>query len=150
MQGESDHDTEPLTPDVLLERRREHRETSDTDDSDLVQLLTPDSRFRVLDALLGVNGEPQTESQVAEQADVSQASANRHLKGLVDDDLVHLADKVGNARRYRANTDHPLVQVLAMGDRILRFGQSPQLLDDQWVGEPQYEPGDHPADPRDE
>ena len=143
-------DNTNTTKDDLLERRRARREESDTEDSDLVQLLTPESRFRTLDALLSVAGDAMTERNVAEQAGISQSSANRHLKALITEDLVQQVEKVGNARRYRANTGHPLVQLLAMADNIIRFGRTPSILDEHWVGDPEYEPGDHPNDPRGE
>lgn len=155
---DTENSTDGLTPaDVRALRPTKQTEHDDNTSpaatkSDLAEILTPETRFLVLDSLIASGGDLMTVSQIGDAAGVSQASVSRHVNTLEEYGVVEQGEKMGNARTYRANVDHPLVQLLVMADNVVRFGSTKHLLDDQFLGEPgaDYQPGDHPADDRDE
>lgn len=139
-----------LTPaDVQELRPTQSAAASDSASSDLAEVLTPESRFRLLEALVFEGGDLMTVSQIVDRAGVSQATASRHLPALETFGVVREGEKMGNARTFRAAMDHPLVQLLRMAGAVVQTGTTPMLLEQQFVGEVdvQYEPGDHPEDP---
>lgn len=103
--------------------------------SPLAELLTPETRFLVVDALIDERGNdgPLTVAQIAQQSGVSQPSISRHLPVLADYGIVEQGEKMGNARTWRVNWHHPVVQLLAMADDVSRFGRTEMLLGEQFV-----------------
>lgn len=125
----------------------QHR--NDSEKTPFAELLTPRARVQIIDALLGAN-EDLTASEVCDMAGIDRSTFHAHEDFLLTTGLVERPKKKGNAWVYRLNPHHPVVQLLTMADVVFRHGETPMLLEGQFVGEPgaDYEPGDHPKDPR--
>lgn len=96
-------------------------------------LLTPESRFRIIAALIEADGEPLAVSRLVEIAGVSKASFHRHEDALLNVGVLREVDKVGNARRFALDKEHPVAQLLWMVDRVLAFGETDMALDERFV-----------------
>jgi len=102
-------------------------------ESVLTAVLTPESRLRILGALVESGGEPLIASRICDIAGVSKASFARQKTDLLDAGIMDEVDKVGNARRFALNKDHPAAQLLWMLDRVLSFGETTMALDEEFV-----------------
>jgi DNA-binding transcriptional ArsR family regulator len=153
---DTDSPDEPLTLEDILRMRPTPDEPDVVDDlaeakTALESLLTPRARLGILQELIHANKmgeEPLTQSNLTDRnARVSRSAFYNHIDALLDYGVVEETDKVGNARRFRVVTEHPAVQALAMLDNIMMWGQTPQMLDDQFIAPddadgPVYEDGD--------
>jgi len=141
-----------LTPDDVREQTREFREKhiGTCGPSLLAAALTPRSRVQIIDVLLGAADERLSAAEICEAAGIDRGTFTRQERPLVDLGVMEQAGRVGNARTYRLNRTHPVVQLLGMLDQVFRFGTAAELLDEQFVGTPgaDYEPGEHSADSR--
>jgi len=143
--GDQSHNSdgsEALTPEDVRAQSRALLATDGTieagDDVETpwTALLTPAARAKIIGALVEAGGEPLSAARLAEMADVSQPTFNRNQGPLQDLGVLREVDKVGNARRYALATDHPVAQALVMLDNVLTWGETPQLLEERFVGEP--------------
>lgn len=138
----TDDGTDTLTPADVREGAQALLPTDGTveDAADaetpFTALLAPETRVRIIGALLEAGGEPLSVARLCEIAGVSKASFARHKTALLTVGVMREADKVGNAQRYALDVDHPAAQVLAMLDNVLTWGQTPELLEEQFIGEP--------------
>lgn len=142
-----------MTPDDVRETAETIRSQMDDPDatsSPFRALFAPPTRVAILDVLLQHQSDDLTKSDICDAGGISESPFYDHIGFLVDAGVVVKGEKVANAQTWRINRDHPVAQLLAMAKRVQAFGQTPDLLDEQFVGEPgvDYEPGDHPDDPR--
>lgn len=142
-----------MTPEDVREQFRqliEWQADSGSERTPLQELLTPRAKLAILDALLGVN-EPLSAAEICDHAEIDRSTFADHESPLMAAGVLERPKKVGNAWVYRLNQQHPVVQLLTMLDVAFRHGETPMLLDEQFVGTPgeDYQPGDHPDDPRD-
>mgnify|MGYP000660487349 CR=1 FL=1 len=142
----TDGDTpKSLTPDEVEKRARTLLPTDGTVEADedidmaLTALLTPESRLRIIGALVEASNEPLTGSRLSDIAGVSKASFARHEDDLLEVGIMLEVDKVGNARRFALNDSHPAAQLLWMLDRVLTFGETSDALDDRFVFDETWE-----------
>lgn len=145
-------DDRPLTPQDVRDRASAFREDHIDEEgaSLLAAILTPRSRARIVDVLVGSPGEDLTVAEICEQADIDRGTFTRQKMPLLDVGIMEQGEQVANAKTYRINRDHPIAQLVGMLDQVLRFGTTSMLLDEQFVQSPgeDYEPGEHPNDPR--
>lgn len=132
-----DDDPVDLTPEDIL---RTYHDDSFLEtyggESIFVQLFTPKTRALILDVLVSERGDPFTARRIVDHHDaLSTTSFNRHKQALLDLGVMVKADKQGNAQRYALNTKHPIAQLLAMIDNIGMWGETPQLLGEQFLTE---------------
>lgn len=100
------------------------------------RLFTPKSRAVIIDALLGYRGEPATVRQIVDhdlEGGLSTSSFNRQRDALLDLGVMVETGKQGNAMTYALNTEHPVVQLLVMMENVVEWGETPQLLEDQFL-----------------
>ena len=146
-------DGEGITPDDV---RADHQAAiddladSDVETSAFRALFDPPARAAILDALLISHPDPLTASEICEVSGITKSPFYDQIDYLLVAGVVHEAGKRGNAQTYVLATGHPVAQLLAMAKEVQTRGQTPMLLEDQFVGEPdaEYEPGDHPSDAR--
>lgn len=147
--------TDETTPETVRETFQgfvEFLHENDVDEAPFVVLLTPRSRFKCIRVLLGAT-EPLTSREIAEDAGIDYSTwSDQHRDILLASGVIESPGKKGNAQVFTVNHDHPVAQLIQMADMVFRKGTTPNLLDAQFVGRPEaeYEPGDHPADPRDD
>lgn len=98
-------------------------------------LFTPRSRGELMHIMLGVT-EPLTAAEICERYDYNRRTFGDHIDPLLAAGVVREAGSRGNATRYEPNTAHPVVQLLAMAETVQRHGQTPQMLEEQFIGEP--------------
>lgn len=99
-------------------------------------LFTPKSRTLILDALISARSDAISAQTIANHHDdLSVTGVNRHREALIDLGVVVEAGKVGNAMTYQLNRDHPVVQLLAMLDNLVVGGETPILLNEDFVAE---------------
>jgi DNA-binding transcriptional ArsR family regulator len=98
-------------------------------------LFTPRARGRLLHVMLGVS-EPLTASEVCDRYDIARMTFSDHIDVLVAAGVVEATGKRGNAQTYAPNLAHPVVQLLRMAETAQRHGVTPDLLDEQFVGDP--------------
>jgi len=108
---------------------------NDGSTSPFVELFVPRTRGKILFALLGTD-DALTEAEIVDRADVGRSAAHQHLVALTDTGVVVEAGKRGNAQTYRIRREHPTVQALRMASIAQRHGTTPQLLEEQFIGEP--------------
>lgn len=134
-----DEDPDTLTPKQVAEQAKSLLpdegtvHTAAEAESPFTSLLTPESRLRLIDSLIRANGEPLAVSRLCDMAGVSTASFTRHEEALLSTGIMIEVDKVGNARRFALNEEHPTAQVLQMFGNILAFGKTDITLDDQFI-----------------
>jgi len=140
-----DETPEPLTPEEVEKRARTLLpsdgtvDASDDVETPLTALLTPESRFRIIAALVEANHDPLKISRLCEIAGVSKASFARHEDDLLEVGIMREVDKVGNARRFALNEAHPAAQLLWMLDRVLMTGETSDALDDRFIFDEAWE-----------
>jgi hypothetical protein len=99
-------------------------------------LFVPKSRALILDALISARGDALSAQIIANHHDdLSVSGVNRHREALLDQGVVVEAGKVGNAMTYQLNEHHPVVQLLAMLDNIVMWGETPMLLNEEFIAE---------------
>jgi hypothetical protein len=141
VQDNADDSTERLTPEDVQQQARAllpddgTAEAGDVIETPLTALLTPESRFRIIAALIEADGEPLSVARLSEIAGVSKASFARQKDALETAGVMLEADQVGNAKRYVLNKNHPAAQLLWMADRVLSFGQTELALDEAFLSE---------------
>jgi len=132
-------DTDELTPAQVADQARSLLPDDGTVEeavgveTPFTALLTPESRFRIIAALTEADGEPMAVSRLVEIAGVSKASFHRHEDDLLGLGVMQEVDKVGNARRFALDKQHPAAQLLWMLDRVLSFGETSMALDEAFV-----------------
>lgn len=126
-------------------------ETTPEEVSPFQALFTPRNRGRMLNVFLTAV-EPQTATQVCKQAGIARSTFDDHVSVLEAAGVVQKGGEMAGAATYRTNRSHPVVQLLTMAKTVQSKGVTPMLLDEEFIGRPEaeYEPGDHPADPRDD
>lgn len=144
---ESGHEPQDIraTHQKVVEWLHEH----DADHRGFVELFTPRARMYMLDVLLQAD-EPLTAKEICDRADIDRSTFDAHLDYLLTTGVVIRPKKKGNAWVFELNDRHPVAQLLLMADVVFRHGQTPMLLEEQFLGEPgaDYQAGDHPEDPR--
>lgn len=113
-------------------------------------LFTPRNRGRILDVFISIS-EPQTATQICDQADIARSTFDHHVDVLITAGIVEEAAEIAGATTYRPNRSNPVTQLLTMAKEAQTRGKTPLLLEEQFIGDAaeDYEPGDHPADPGD-
>lgn len=97
-------------------------------------LFTPKSRTLILDALMSARGDALSAQTIANHHDdLSVSGVNRHREALLDLGVIVETGKVGNAMMYQLNKNHPVVQLLAMIDNIVMWGETPMLLGEEFT-----------------
>lgn len=131
--------TDALAPATVREQYQHLIETlhdRGEDDVDPFRaLFTPRSRGELLHDLLGVK-EPLTAAEFCDRYNTSRSTFGDHIDVLVTAGVVEEAGKRGNAQTYRRNSAHPVTQLLIMAETAQSYGQTPQLLDEAFIGEP--------------
>lgn len=133
-------DAEQMTPDDVVEQRPDHTDDPVTSPEGMrsvfERVLTPRTRAAIIDVLVNARGEALSVSQmVDENTQVSTSSFERHKDDLLAYGLIVEAGKVGNAQTYALNTEHPGAQLLAMFDNVMLWGETPMMLDEQFINE---------------
>lgn len=113
----------------------EHLEDTDEDSPPFVALLAPRARASLLFAILGAT-EPLTASELCERADIDRSVFQAHMDVLLAAGIAKNPGKKGNAHVYEPDRSHPVTQLLTMAETVQRHGQTPDLLDDQFRGDP--------------
>jgi len=104
------------------------------DVSPLIQLFTPRSKAAIVATLIEAGGEPKTVSELGELSEKVNSSAfNRYKGDLKAVGLLVEAGKRGNAQTYRLDTDGPVGPALQMVDELMREGETPLLLDEEYL-----------------
>lgn len=122
----------PAEDDVVesLEELENHQ-------SPFLRLFSPRAKAAIVDALLEAGGEPKTVSELTEMNEhVTTSSFNRHRDDLEEYGLMVRCGKRGNAQTYAIDTDHPLAQALKMVENVILTGQTPVVLDEEYIGAP--------------
>lgn len=138
MADDTNHD---WTPDDLVEYRQDWiRAQAESDQHYTLfrDLFTPRARAIVLDVLLGTD-QPLSAAQICEEGEISTTTFNDHRGALLDLGVIRRAGKVSNATTYELDRGHPAAQLLKMLDNVLRFGSTPMVLDERFVGIPSGE-----------
>jgi len=141
VEDHSDDAGESLTPNEVRERVRDQfADVADVESGEAIEtpftlLLTPESRARIVGALVEADGEPLSASRICEVAGVSRPSFARQEEPLLALGVMVEVDKVGNARRFALNQQHPAAQLLWMLDRVLSFGETDQALATRFIAE---------------
>lgn len=112
---------------------RLHDQGEDTDP--FRALFTPRARGELLHQLLSLT-EPRTAAEICDQFHISRSTFGNHIDTLVAAGVITDAGKRGNATTYQPNRDHPVTQLLTMAETVQRYGVTPDLLDDQFIGQP--------------
>lgn len=141
--------TEQMTPEEVrdsymsfVEALDDHGDDPETLVDTFTVLFTPRKRGRLLHAILGLHDPEQdmqvarTASEICERYGISRSAFGDHIDILVAADVVEKRGKRGNAMTYAPNRAHPVVQLLTMTKTVQRHGQTPDLLDDQFIGQP--------------
>ena len=79
----------------------------------LVRLLTPESKVRIVRALLVSRGEKDNPSGICERAAIGRNAWYDNKDELLEAGVIEEAGHAGNSPMYRVNMDDPLVQRLA-------------------------------------
>lgn len=132
-------DEERLTPQDILDQYlgpdavEEHARATGGG-STFRHLFTPKTRALVVDVLVGERGDALTAKEIVNHhEDLSVTGFNRHREPLLGLGVVVEAGKRGNAMTYALNTRHPVAQLLAMLDNVTMWGETPALLETQFL-----------------
>lgn len=105
--------------------------------SPFLGLFSPRAKAAIIDALLDAAGEPKTVSELTEMNEhVTTSSFHRHHDELETYGVIVRCGKRGNAQTYAINSEHPLVQTLKMIENVILTGQTPILLEEEYIGTP--------------
>lgn len=88
------------------------------DDDALVRLLTPESKVRILLALIRVRGEKLNPTAICERADIGTNAWYDNRDDLLDLGVVQPVGHAGNSPLYRVEMDDPIVNHLAAVRRL--------------------------------
>lgn len=78
----------------------------------LVRLLTPESKVKILRALIVARGEKDNPSGICERAAIGRNAWYDNRDELLEVGAIEEAGSAGNSPMYRVNMDDPLVQRL--------------------------------------
>lgn len=128
----------------------EYLHEEESDETPFEALFAPRGRIKIFDGLLQAHPEPWTASEISEWAGMDVSTFTAHRDFLLMTDVIEEAGEKAGAQTFRLNPQHPVAQLVSMIDTVFGHGKTPILLEEQFIGEPgaDYEPGDHPKDPR--
>lgn len=105
-----------MTDHPEADRTTEHREHNDGGDdhprnpTGILEIMPDGARSLIFHALLDMRPRKEfNKSELAERADVSWKTANRHLRAL---ESMTVVERVEDTRRYRLNEDSPVTRAL--------------------------------------
>ncbi|WP_135823005.1 hypothetical protein [Halostella litorea] len=139
-----DADPEPFTRERLMQIHQDYREANPdaTEGAAVLDFyLTPASRARILRAFVGWPNEELSASDIYGSgddeglADVSPATFTRQIDALTALEAVEETRRMNGSPLYQVNQRHPVVQALGMADNLAQHGETPLLVDDDFIGQ---------------
>lgn len=98
------------------------------------QLFAPRAKAAILDILVEERGTPLTAKEIVDRSDdVSRSSFGNYCDELLEYGVMVEDGKVGNAMTYRLNIDHPVARCLVMLDNLIIDGETPMLIQEQFI-----------------